>query len=117
MSDPGTRDVVLVHHMGSKRLGLVGLLERVGGKRFRVYVKWPLHDVLVFNAQTGREHGRPRGPWRLSDEDVEAFCKVAGISKKTVKPLAPLRPRGGDGPIDKDSELDRKNRRRQLSLA
>lgn len=110
------REVTLLHHFGGTKVGLVGVLAKEGskGQASKVLVHWPLNDDIVFNARTGRMHKRPRGPWRLAKEDVEAFCEAAGAKPVPPKPLAPLRS-NGNKPIDKDSPLDRKNARRQLS--
>lgn len=112
-----SREVTLLHHFGGTRTGLIGVLAIEGnrGGASKVLVNWPLAGEVVFNARTGREHKRPRGAWRLSKEDVAAFCAMAGTKPIAAKPLAPLKGRGGKT-IDKDSPLARKNARRQLSM-
>ncbi len=116
MSVAGQRMVTLLHHFGGKREGLTAILVKEGGKgqASKVLVSWPLSGEMVFNARTGREHKKPRAPWRLSKEDVEAFCEMAGTKPIPPKPLPALKGRGGKVP-DKDSAMDRKNKRRQLS--
>lgn len=70
------RAVILLHRFGGSKEGLSGELILLG--KGRVSVFWPLNGVLLFSALTGLEVGAPRGPWRLSEEDVAAFCKELG---------------------------------------
>lgn len=86
-----TRSVTLLHRLGSTKSGLAGdlLVSGKGGGTSKVSVHWPLDGILLFSALTGRESGSPHGPWRLSDEDVEAFC--AELKLKPALPKA--RPR------------------------
>lgn len=87
------RNVELVHRLGSRKLGLVGTLERTASpKTSRVAVPRDLHGALVFNALTGLEVGNPRGQWRLSPEDVDAFCEALGV-RPVQRKLGPLKSR------------------------
>jgi len=80
------RAVTLLHRLGSTKLGLEGelILGGKNGKTSKVSVRWPLDGVLLYSALTGLEVGSPHGPWRLSPEDVAAFCAELGL-----KPTAP----------------------------
>jgi len=102
--------VTLIHRGGGQKLGLTGELIRSGknGKTSKVSVVWPLNGVLLFSALTGREVGSPRGPWRLSDDDTEAFCGDLGL-----KPTAPKPSRSKKYPSKTRIQPDA----RQLSLA
>ena len=87
------RKVTLLHRFGGQKDGLDAALDTTQPpKTAKVLVQWDLHGVLEFSAMTGLEHRNPRGQWRLSDEDVQAFCwalKVRPIRRK----LAPLKER------------------------
>jgi hypothetical protein len=110
------RTVTLLHRFGGMKEGLTGLLAIEGSKNLasKVYVDWPLNEQLVFVAATGRMHKRPRGTWRLSEEDVNAFCEAAKIPPQYKKPLRPLS--GPRKPVDRDSPADRKFRARQQTI-
>lgn len=87
------RDVELVHRLGSRKYGLVGTLVLTASpKTSRVTVPWDLHGIIEFSATSGLEVGKPRGQWRLSEEDVAAFCEALKI-KPIARKLAPLKPR------------------------
>lgn len=85
--------MTLVHRLGSTKTGLVGSLDlSQAPKTANVHVPWDLHGILEFSACTGLEHGKPRGQWRLSEEDVQAFCEALKI-KPIRRQLAPLKQR------------------------
>ena len=96
------REVTLIHSMGGKKEGLTGELfkEGAGNKTSKVFVNWPLHGELCFSAVTGLESGKPRGQWKLSPEDVAAFCEAIGL-RPAARALKPLKPRKKkQAPID-----------------
>ena len=87
------RRVTLVHKFGGTKAGLVGTLDMSQQpKTAKVHVAWDLHGLLIFSAASGYEHGRPRGPWRVSDDDVAAFCEALKI-KPIVRKVSPLKER------------------------
>lgn len=75
------RKVTLRHRFGGTKEGLTGelVIAGKGGGTSKVSVFWPLNGILIFSALTGLEVGSPRGPWRLSEEDVAAFCEELGL--------------------------------------
>lgn len=83
-----TREVILLHRGGGQKLGLTGKLWIAGknGRTSKVMVSWPLNGILVFTALTGREQGNPKGPWRLSEEDVKMFCAELNLVPRDPKP-------------------------------
>jgi hypothetical protein len=91
--DQVKRLVTIQHYGGGVKDTLEGeLFGEDKPKTAKVHVYFGLGEWLIFNAMTGLSHGQPRGQWKLSELDRQAFCDFMGVKPKR-RTLAPLRGR------------------------